>query len=71
MTVFVTSDGAYVGSVVANLEHAGLVAAVPNYGPHHGFNAFLPGPPAGSHNVCAFAINQGAGTHSLLGCKQG
>ena len=50
---------------------AGLVEAVPNYGPNHGFNAFLAGPPSGLHNVCAFALNQGAGTHSLLGCKQG
>ncbi len=39
-----------------------------NYGPNHGFSFDLGASP-GTHNVCAYAINVGAGVDKNLGCK--
>ncbi len=36
----------------------------------HGFSTTLTGISGGSHNVCVFGINQGAGANALLGCQQ-
>ena len=38
------------------------------YGANHGFVESVPATP-GTHNVCAYAINLGAGANVLLGCK--
>lgn len=40
----------------------------PGYGDKHGFSATVP-VPVGTHSVCAYAINGGAGGNTLLGCK--
>jgi len=48
------------------------VAAVhPSYGPNRGFESVHSGVPAGTHQVCAYGINQGRGTgNTTLGCRQ-
>ena len=41
-----------------------------DYGGAHGFAKTLPGA-GGSHTVCAYGINRGAGSNALLGCRTG
>jgi subtilisin family serine protease len=43
-------------------------AAYAGYGSAHGFGVTVPASP-GSHTVCAYAINVGAGSTSVLGCR--
>ena len=43
-------------------------AAYPGYGSAHGFEETLAAS-AGSHRVCVYGINTGAGGHTLLSCK--
>ncbi len=63
----------YVGSVgtalTANLGRADVGAAYPGMGSAHGFDAVLGAPP-GLQNVCAYAINVGRGTNTLIACRQ-
>jgi uncharacterized delta-60 repeat protein len=68
VTVYVYSDGLFFGATTANTHRDGLDGILPGYGPNHGFEARFPGIPAGVHTICTFAINQAAGSHSLLGC---
>ncbi len=68
VTVYVYSDGALIGTTPANQSRENLEGAIPGYGPTHGFEAVLSGGPAGAHSICAFAINQAAGSNVLLGC---
>ena len=63
----------YVGStgtaMTANWSRPDVGAAYPDAGNNHGFEAFVYAAP-GSHNVCAYAINVGAGSDNpQLGCK--
>ena len=62
----------YVGSaataIVADVSRPDVAAAYPASGDRHGFSATLPAG-TGSQNVCAFAINDGAGANTVLGCK--
>jgi hypothetical protein len=39
------------------------------YGPEHGYDETFGGVPAGTHQVCAHAINNGPGAHTQLGCR--
>lgn len=39
-----------------------------SYGPSHGYSVAIPATP-GQYQVCAYAINSGAGNHALLGCR--
>ena len=55
--------------VYANNERADVGAVFPGYGPNHGFSGSFAAP-AGTNNVCAWAINMGIGSHALLGCRQ-
>lgn len=71
VTVYIYVDGTFLGALAANQTRTDVNAAVPGYGPAHGFEAFLPGPPPGLHTICAFGINQGTGANSLLGCRRG
>ncbi|MFJ2368639.1 hypothetical protein [Microbacterium sp. NPDC087665] len=61
----------YVGSsataLVASRSRTDVRAQYPLYGDAHGFGAKVSAP-AGTHNVCAYGINVGNGTNSLLGC---
>jgi hypothetical protein len=54
--------------LVANKDSAAAVAKYPPLGRAHGFSATLPAAP-GSHNVCAWGINSGSGTNTLISCK--
>ena len=67
-TVHVYIDG--VGHVLtANMMRLDLVGPFPLAGPAHGFQATLPAA-GGTHNVCAYAINVGAGgINPRLACK--
>ncbi|WP_442575038.1 hypothetical protein ACSBPH_14595 [Microbacterium sp. F51-2R] len=62
----------YVGAVGAEYNadksRPDLVATYPEYGANHGFSEKLT-LPTGTSQVCAYAINTGAGGHTLLGCK--
>ncbi len=61
----------YVGSrlsgALANTARPDVGRAFPGYGDAHGFSVRVPAP-AGS-SVCVYAINVGAGSHRLLGCR--
>lgn len=62
----------YVGSTgtayVADKPRSDIGAAFPAYGPGHGFDITATLPP-GKSTVCAYAINAGPGSHTLLGCR--
>ncbi|MEO7555978.1 MAG: CAP domain-containing protein, partial [Acidimicrobiales bacterium] len=66
--VDVSLDGYYFGLVWANGSRNDVAGAFPAYGPNHGFMFRLNGVP-GTHTACAWAINQGAGRSTLLGCR--
>ena len=65
--VHVYVDGAGV-PLIANGSRPDVGGAFAGYGPDHGFGARLAAAP-GAHQVCAHAINVGAGTNTLLGCR--
>ncbi len=71
VTVHLYVDGAMKASTVADVSRPDVAAAVPGYGQNHGFAADLTGIPAGSRQICAYALNLGPfGTaNPLLGCK--
>ncbi|MEY2462335.1 MAG: hypothetical protein QOH64_473, partial [Acidimicrobiaceae bacterium] len=60
-------DGRFAGSLAAGEPRADVGAFYPAAGPKHGYTAYLT-PPAGTHRVCAYAINDGAGGSPGLGC---
>jgi hypothetical protein len=55
-------------ALTANANRPDIGGGLPAYGPAHGFVADLPAP-GGAVTVCAYGINVGVGTHSLLGCR--
>ena len=69
INVDVWVDGAFTAKLTANVPRPDVGAAYPTYGPNHGFSGTVP-VPAGSHEVCAYALNTGPGTsNKSLGCK--
>jgi hypothetical protein len=68
VVVHVYSDGRFLGGGGASLSRPDIGSAFPNAGSNHGFDLTFPDT-TGTHNVCAFALNVGAGTNSLLGCR--
>jgi hypothetical protein len=62
--VYVDTVGAAVG--VANQNRPDVEAAMPGYGPNHGFDITLP--VTGSHRVCAYGISTGGKGNVTLGC---
>lgn len=46
-----------------------IAGVFPGYGGSHGFSWVTSGLGAGRHDVCVFAINVGAGSNNLLGCR--
>jgi hypothetical protein len=62
----------YVGSVGtafrAALARPDVGAAYPAVGPNHGFDIRVTAPTTGTHTVCAYGINVGSGTNTLIGC---
>ncbi len=63
--VYVDSEGT---AYVADESRPDVGAAYPSAGDGHGFSEFVP-MTAGAHSVCVYAINNGAGGHVLLGCR--
>ena len=53
--------------VLANGWRPDIDAAYPGYGAQHGFAGYIEASP-GTHQVCAFALNHGEGTHQSIGC---
>ena len=68
LRVHVYVDAAGV-SLLANFPRNDVAAAYPAYGPNHAFGATIAATP-GARTVCAYAINEGPGVHTLLGCRQ-
>ncbi|MGI8807191.1 MAG: DNRLRE domain-containing protein [Acidimicrobiales bacterium] len=68
IAVLVYADGVYVEALVAGTSRPDLGPF--GYGNNHGFYDFAP-VAAGSHNVCVYAVNVGAGSnpYPLMGCK--
>lgn len=65
--VWVTVDG--VGRhIYADQVRSDVGAALPLYGPRHGFETVLRAGP-GRHRVCVTAANVGTGSHQSLGCE--
>ncbi|HSO92127.1 MAG TPA: hypothetical protein VLR70_13355, partial [Arthrobacter sp.] len=63
--VYVDSVGA---AFTANRDRPDIGAAYPGYGSAHGFVESIAAS-AGSHRVCVYGINTGAGGHTLMGCQ--
>jgi len=61
-------DGVYRGEFTADRTRPDVQAGFPGFGADHGFEFTVPASP-GSHNVCVYAINDGAGGHPLIGCR--
>ena len=60
-------DGLFAGVTHATAGRPDVGAAVPLFGPAHGFTVELrlfPGP----HTICVYGINVGAGTNALINC---
>lgn len=55
-------------SVVADKERADVAAAYPSAGSRHGFSDFV-AMTVGTHQVCVYAINTGAGGNPLIVCS--
>jgi GH25 family lysozyme M1 (1,4-beta-N-acetylmuramidase) len=62
-------DGVYNTSIVAGVDRPDVGAAYTQSGSDHGFDDTI-SLPAGSHTVCAYAINTGLGaSNTSLGCR--
>jgi hypothetical protein len=61
-------DGTIVGATTANANRPDIARHYPAYGAARGINVFYPLAP-GAHSVCAYAINVGVGSNTLLGCQ--
>ncbi len=63
-------DGVGVAALTASRDRPDVAAAVPGYGAAHGYDAVI-GVGAGTHEVCAYAINVGpyGGTNPVIGCR--
>jgi SpoIID/LytB domain protein len=69
VTVHFYVDGAIYGLLSANSARPDVAAAFPGAGSAHGYTGHLT-LARGTHSVCTYAINQGAGTGSSgLGCR--
>ncbi|MEJ8282771.1 hypothetical protein [Curtobacterium citreum] len=61
-------DGAGAKTVTANVNRPDLSATLGANNLKHGFSTELTGLSVGKHSVCTYAINQGKGSNTLLGC---
>ena len=68
LDVHIYADGVFAKLATANLTRPDIANRYPSMGPAHGFEQFVP-LSAGTHSLCAFAINVGPGaTNPNLGC---
>jgi hypothetical protein len=63
-------DGKGAASVTANVATPSLAGQLGSGNTAHGFTAKLTGLSGGSHQVCAWGINVGAGSNAQVQCKQ-
>ena len=62
-------DGKFAVQQTASVSRPDVAAVYPAFGANHGFSTSV-NVAAGTHTVCAFGINSGAGdTNTLLGCR--
>ena len=61
-------DGAGAKTVTADKTRSDLAGTLGANNTRHGFSAELTGLSLGKHSVCSYAINQGRGANTLLGC---
>lgn len=66
--VHIYVDGAGVAVLSANQSRPDVGSIYPAFGSQHGFSGDVPAS-GGTHQVCAYAINIGAGGNSLIGCR--
>ncbi len=57
-----------IAALKANGVRGDVAEKYPAFGSHHGFDSIIP-VPQGTHSVCAYAINVGAGANRQLGCR--
>ncbi|MDM7892745.1 hypothetical protein [Curtobacterium caseinilyticum] len=62
-------DGAGKASVLANGNRTDLAQRLGANNTAHGYSTTITGLSAGNHNVCVFGINTGAGSNTLLECR--
>jgi hypothetical protein len=62
-------DGAYASSITTSVARPDVAASNPAAGPNSGFSGLVP-VAAGTHTVCLYGINQGAGDNSTIGCQK-
>lgn len=62
-------DGTFAAAVTTNISRPDVVSAFPAAGPSSGFSQPVALSP-GSHSICAYGINVGAGQGALIGCRQ-
>ncbi|MFB2557313.1 hypothetical protein [Herbiconiux liangxiaofengii] len=68
VAIHVYMDGGILATGVANASRPDVGAAYPGFGDNHGIKIKV-SPPSGSHNFCAWAINDTPGANTLLGCQ--
>lgn len=66
--VHIYVNGVPVTATTADRMRGDVGAAFPQYGALHGYDVVVPAP-AGGDRICAYGINGGAGSNSLLGCR--
>ncbi len=71
LTVHIYVNGQWGGAVTANVNRPDVGLVYPAAGPVHGFTWSTQVSAPGNYTVCAFGINQGAGTtNPQLACRQ-
>ncbi|HST47192.1 fibronectin type III domain-containing protein [Jatrophihabitans sp.] len=69
ITVRIYLDGHYVAGALASGTRSDLATRYPGYGQNHGYSIFTR-VPAGTHQLCAYGLNVGAGTvNTRIGCR--
>ncbi|MBI1844566.1 MAG: hypothetical protein HYR89_08180, partial [Actinobacteria bacterium] len=68
IAVHVYVDGAFAAAFDADAQRPDIEQAYPGYGDAHGYDRVVPAG-SGSHTVCAYGINAGAGTNVAIGCR--
>ena len=63
--VYIDSAGT---ALTASQPRPDVASVFPPYGANHGYSATIPAP-GGQHVACAYAINVGAGSNALIGCR--
>ena len=61
-------NGTFAGAATANGSRPDVDSVFPRNGSTHGFDLTVPAQ-QGTQSVCLYAINAGAGSNSLIGCK--